>query len=242
MNPIIVIPARMASSRLPGKPLADINGKPMIIHVIERALESDIGPVIVACGDKEIADVVQGFGIHAVMTDPKISCGSDRIYSALLEFDPNKNYDIVINLQGDVPSLNPNQLKPVLEPLHYKEYDIGTLVTPIRSVEEANTENFVKVACSFQTNQNISRALYFSRLPIPWGNGPKWHHVGIYSYRREALDKFVNLPPSLLENYESLEQLRALEAGMSIGCKAIEYGFFGVDTPKDLEKARLTIR
>jgi 3-deoxy-manno-octulosonate cytidylyltransferase (CMP-KDO synthetase) len=242
VNPIVVIPARLASTRLPNKPLADINGKPMIVHMLERGLEADIGPVAVACGDPEIADAVRQAGGRAVLTDPGLPSGSDRVHAAMAELDPERRHDVVVNLQGDFPTLEAGQLRLVVTPLADAGIDIGTLVVPIHSEEEANTASFVKAAVAFQDGQSVAPALYFSRQPIPWGDGPRWHHVGIYAYRRAALDRFVSLPPSPLEQRESLEQLRALEAGMRIACARMDYGPFGVDTPADLERARLILK
>ncbi len=238
VNPIIIIPARMASTRLPGKPLADIHGKPMIVHVLERGREADLGPVAVACGDAVIADAVRAAGGRAILTDPDLPSGSDRVFVALAELDPDGRHDVVVNLQGDVPTIAAAQLRPVIAPLDDPACDIGTLVLPIASDEEANTASFVKAACAFAEAQAVAPALYFSRQPIPWGDGPRWHHIGIYAYRREALARYVALPPSPLEMREKLEQLRALEAGMRIGCARVDYGLFGVDTPEDLERAR----
>lgn len=238
MNPIVVIPARLASTRLPNKPLADIHGKPMIVHMLERGLEANIGPVAVACGDPEIADAVRKAGGRAILTDPNLPSGSDRVHAALAELDPDGFHDVVVNLQGDFPTLEAAQLRLVVTPLAEPSIDIGTLVVPIHSEEEANTASFVKAAVAFPDGATIAPALYFSRTAIPWGDGPRWHHVGIYAYRRAALDRYVALPPSPLEKRESLEQLRALEAGMRIACVRMDYGPFGVDTPADLERAR----
>lgn len=241
MNPLVVIPSRMASTRLPGKPLADIHGRPMIVHVLERALEADIGPVAVACGDPEIAEAVREAGGCAVLTPPNVASGSDRVYASLTELDPASNHDIIVNLQGDFPTVSPAAIRAVILPLADAAVDIGTLVVPIASAEEADTASFVKAACAFDEGQTVAPALYFSRQAIPWGEGPRWHHVGIYAYRREALARFVLLPPSPLERRESLEQLRALEAGMRISCARVDHGPFGVDTPADLEQARRVI-
>ena len=241
MNPIVLIPARMASTRLPGKPLADIHGKPMIVHVLDRAREADIGPVAVACGEQEIADAVRAAGGIAVLTDPDLPSGSDRVHAALMALDPDGKHDVVVNLQGDVPTLDPEQRRPVILPLADPRIDIGTLVVPIASEEEANTSSFVKAVCAFADGETVAPALYFSRAPVPWGEGPLWHHIGIYAYRRDALARYVTLPPSLLERREALEQLRALEAGMRIACARIESGLFGVDTPHDLERARVLL-
>lgn len=228
----------MASVRLPGKPLADIHGKPMIVHVLDRAREAGIGPVAVACGEPEIAEAVRAAGGTAVLTDPGLPSGSDRVRAALDELDPDRRHDVVVNLQGDVPTLDPESLRLVVLPLANPGFDIGTLVVPILSEEEANTSSFVKAVCAFGADDPVAPALYFSRAPIPWGEGPRWHHIGIYAYRRHALDRFVTLPPSQLEQREALEQLRALEDGMRIGCARMEHGLFGVDTPHDLARAR----
>ncbi|HVC59300.1 MAG TPA: 3-deoxy-manno-octulosonate cytidylyltransferase [Acetobacteraceae bacterium] len=238
MNPIIVIPARLASTRLPGKPLAEIHGRPMIVHMLERAREAGLGPVAVACGDAAIADAVRAAGGRAVLTDPGLPSGSDRVHAALAALDPDGRHDVVVNLQGDFPTITAAQLRLVVTPLTDPAIDIGTLVVPIASDTEANTASFVKAACAFADGQTVAPVLYFSRQPIPWGDGPRWHHVGIYAYRRAALARFVALSPSPLERRENLEQLRALEAGMRIGCARIEHGPFGVDTPEDLERAR----
>jgi 3-deoxy-manno-octulosonate cytidylyltransferase (CMP-KDO synthetase) len=238
VNPIVVIPARLASTRLPNKPLADIAGKPMIVHMLERGLEADIGPVAVACGDAAIADAVRAAGGTAVMTDPALPSGSDRVHAALATLDPDRKHDVVVNLQGDFPTLEAEQLRLTIAPLIDPSIDIGTLVVPIHDAAETLKESFVKAAVAFPNGATTAPALYFSRCPIPWGDGPRWHHVGIYAYRRQALETFVSLPPSPLERRESLEQLRALEAGMRIGCARMDHGPFGVDTPEDLERAR----
>src|SRR5580698_3461558 len=241
MNPIVVIPARMASTRLPGKPLAQINGRPMILHMLDRGREAGIGPVAVACGDPEIAAAVSEAGGRAVLTDPALPSGSDRVHAALAELDPEGVHDIVVNLQGDFPTLNPVGLRLVVTPLRDPNIDIGTLVVPIRDEVEATTVSFVKAACAFVGEATIAPALYFSRQAIPWGLGPRWHHIGIYAYRRAALDRYVSLPPSPLEQREQLEQLRALEDGMRIACVRMDHGPFGVDTSEDLERARVIL-
>jgi 3-deoxy-manno-octulosonate cytidylyltransferase (CMP-KDO synthetase) len=238
VNPIVIIPARMASTRLPGKPLADIHGRPMIVHMLERGHEADLGPVAVACGDAVIADAVRAAGGRAVLTDPDLPSGSDRVFAALAQLDPEARHDVVVNLQGDFPTITGAQLRLAVTPLADPACDIGTLVVPIASDAEANTASFVKAACAFAEGQSVAPVLYFSRTPIPWGDGPRWHHVGIYAYRRDAIARYVALPPSPLEQREHLEQLRALEAGMRIGCARMEHGPFGVDTAEDLERAR----
>jgi 3-deoxy-manno-octulosonate cytidylyltransferase (CMP-KDO synthetase) len=241
VNPIIVIPARMASTRLPGKPLALIAGRPMIVHVVERALEAAIGPVAVACAESGIADAVRAAGALAVLTDPALPSGSDRVNAALAALDPDGEYDVVVNLQGDLPLIPPACLRAVLVPLDDPRVDIATLVAPILSVEEAVAPSVVKAACAFEEGHATAPALYFSRLPVPWGEGPLWHHIGIYAYRRAALARFVALPASSLERREGLEQLRALEAGLRIACARVDTAPFGVDTPADLDRARAAL-
>ncbi len=238
MNPIIVIPARMAASRLPGKPMADIGGRPMIAHVLDRAREAGIGPAAVACGDAEIAEAVRREGGVAVLTDPDLPSGSDRVHAALATLDAEERHDIIVNLQGDLPTIEPAALRALLAPLADPAVDIATLVAPIGSAEEAALPSVVKAACAFAPGRATAPVLYFSRAAIPWGEGELWHHIGVYAYRRAALKNFVALPPSPLEQREKLEQLRALEAGMRIACARVEFGPFGVDTEADLERAR----
>lgn len=238
MRPILVIPARMAATRLPGKPLAEIHGRPMIAHVIDRAREAGIGPVAVAAAEAEIAAAARAAGARAVLVAEDLPSGTDRVHRALAELDPDRRHDVVVNVQADFPTIAPETLRAVLAPLADPAVDIGTLVCPIADEEEANTPSFVKAACAFEGTARVAPALYFSRLPIPWGEGPRWHHIGVYAFRRAALDRFVALPPSPLERREKLEQLRALEAGMRIAAARVEHGPFGVDTPADLERAR----
>ncbi len=238
LNPIVVIPSRLASTRLPGKPLALIAGRAMILHVLDRAREADIGPVAVACADAEIADAVRAEGGVAVMTDPSLPSGSDRVHAALATLDPQGRHDVVVNLQGDLPTMPPVQLRAVIAPLADPTIDIATLVAPIETAEEAAAPSVVKAACAFDRGRAVSPALYFSRAAIPAGDGPRWHHIGIYAYRRAALARFVSLPESPLERREKLEQLRALEAGMRIACARVDHAPFGVDTEADLIRAR----
>ena len=237
-QPIVVIPARLASTRLPAKPLADIHGEPMIVHVWRRAVEAAIGPVLVACGDAAIVDAVEAAGGEAVLTRPDHPSGSDRIFEAVQKVDPGGRYDAVINLQGDAPTVDPSAVRAALAPLDDAAVDIGTIVTLIRSAEERDNPNMVKAAVAFPAAGTVARALYFSRLPIPSGEGPHYHHVGIYAFRRDALARFVSLPPGRLEQRERLEQLRALEAGMRIDVALVDSWPFGVDTPADLARAR----
>jgi 3-deoxy-manno-octulosonate cytidylyltransferase (CMP-KDO synthetase) len=235
---MIIIPARLAATRLPGKPLADVAGLPMIVHVLRRAQQAGIGPVAVACGDQAIADAIAAAGGRAVMTDPALPSGSDRVWAALQALDPDAHHDVVVNLQGDLPTLPPEFLRAVLAPLADAAVDIATLVAPVASAAEAASASVVKAVCAFAPGARVAPALYFSRAAVPSGDGPLWHHVGIYAYRRAALGRFVSLPPSPLEQREKLEQLRALEAGMRIAVAQVAHAPFGVDTPDDLERAR----
>lgn len=233
MNPIIIIPARMASTRLPNKPMALIGGLPMIVRVMKKAQESYIGQVVVACDCEEIALAVKNHGGEAVLTDPDLPSGSDRIFQALSKIDPDKKHDIIINVQGDMPCLDPKIIKQVFAVLDNKEVHIATLAAVISDETEKTDPAVVKIAMTGQ-----GRALYFSRATIPHGEGVLYHHIGIYAYRRQALEKFVSLPPSSLEVREKLEQLRALEAGMRIDVAVVNTVPLGVDTQEGLEKAR----
>ncbi len=237
-----MIPARLASTRLPDKPLADIHGVPMIVHVWRRAMEAEAGPVVVACAEQAIAEAVTAAGGRAVLTDPAHASGSDRIFEALEAVDPEGRHDAVVNLQGDLPTLDPAMVRAVLRPLAEGPADIATLAVEIRAPEERRNPNVVKAAVSFPDGASIAKALYFSRCPVPWDGGnealPLYHHIGIYAYRRAALARFVALPPSPLELRERLEQLRALEAGLRIDVARVDTLPLGVDTPADLERAR----
>jgi 3-deoxy-manno-octulosonate cytidylyltransferase (CMP-KDO synthetase) len=241
MNPIIIIPARLAATRLPGKPLADIAGTPMIVHVLRRALQAGVGAVAVACGDAAIADAVRDAGGVAVMTDPDLPSGSDRVWAALQALDPHGTRDVVVNLQGDLPNLPAAFLRAVLAPLDDATFDLATLAAEIHTQVERDAPSVVKAVCAFPPGEDIARALYFSRAAVPAGAGPLWHHIGIYAWRRQALERFVSLPPSILEQQEKLEQLRALEAGMAIGVARVDHAPHGVDTPEDLARARLAL-
>lgn len=237
-RPIVVIPARLASTRLPNKPLADIAGKPMIVHVWQRALEADIGPVLVAAGDAEIVAAVRAAGGDALLTDPAHPSGSDRIYEAVQRRDPDGRFDAIINLQGDLPALDPAAIRAVFAPLGEALVEIATLATPIADPRELTDPNVVKAVVSVRPGASIGRALYFSRNPVPGGDGPHYHHIGIYAYRRAALARFVALPPGVLESRERLEQLRALEAGMRIDAALVDTMPLGVDTSADLDRIR----
>jgi 3-deoxy-manno-octulosonate cytidylyltransferase (CMP-KDO synthetase) len=237
-NPVVLVPARMASTRLPGKPLADIGGAPMIVHVWRRAVEAGVGPVVVACAEREIADAVTAAGGTAMLTRADHPSGSDRIFEALSMFDPEGRYDAVVNLQGDLPTLDPALIRASLLPLADSDVDLATLVAPIVDPAENTDPNVVKAALSLPAKRTVGRALYFSRAMVPWGEGPVWHHIGLYAYRRRALQRFVGLKPSPLEMRERLEQLRALEAGMRIDAVLVDDVPLGVDTPHDLDRAR----
>jgi len=233
MNPIILIPARMASTRLPGKPLEIIGDAPMIVQVMRRAQKAGIGRVAIACDGEAIKKAVEAAGGQAVLTDPELPSGSDRIYAALQALDPRAEHDIVINVQGDMPTLDPAIIAQVLSPFADPMVDIATLAATITDEQEKTDPAVVKIARAAS-----GRALYFSRSTIPAGEGPLLHHIGIYAYRRAALESFIALPPSPLEMREKLEQLRALEAGMHISVVMVEAVPLGVDTPETLAKAR----
>jgi 3-deoxy-manno-octulosonate cytidylyltransferase (CMP-KDO synthetase) len=234
---LILIPARMAATRLPGKPLADIAGQPMIAHVIRRAQEANLGQVIVATDDEVIFAAVERVGVQALMTRTDHVSGSDRIFEALELADPGKKVRIVVNLQGDLPTLEPGDLTAAVRLLEDPAVDIGTVAAEIRDPGERTNPNVVKVVGSPLSPTRL-RALYFTRATAPFGEGPLYHHIGLYAYRREALARFVSLPPSALEKREKLEQLRALEAGMRIDVAVVASVPLGVDTPEDLEEAR----
>lgn len=236
-SPVIIIPARMAASRLPGKPLADIGGKPMIRHVWERATAADIAPVWVATDHEEIMDVIRAAGGAAVMTREDHPSGSDRTFEAVSRIDPDGRFDVILNLQGDLPEMDPAIAVTLLDTVRDGGAELSTLVTPA-SAEEAALPQVVKAVVSWQEGQNLGQALYFSRAAVPHGDSPFYHHVGVYGWRREALARFVTLPPSPLETSERLEQLRALEAGMRIAVAAIESAPAGVDTEADLAATR----
>lgn len=231
----------MASTRLPGKPLADIAGLPMIVQVLKRATEAAIGPVVVACAEAEIQQAVEAHGGRAVLTDPNHPSGSDRIFEALQRIDPQGKHDIIVNLQGDLPVIDPQVVQAVLKPMADQGVDIATLVAEIVAEEEKTNPNVVKAVLGFRPGSDVARALYFSRATVPANDGPLYHHIGIYAYRRAALERFVALKPGVLENREKLEQLRALENGMRIDAARVDTVPFGVDTPADLERARMLL-
>ncbi len=239
-NPVVFIPARMSSTRLPGKPLADIHGEPMISRVWRRASEAAVGPVWVATDDQRVADAVRAVGGNAILTRPDHGSGSDRIFEALGVVDPDQTHDIVVNLQGDLPTIERSCVRACLAPLGDAAVDIATLATPITRAEEKDDPNVVK-AVGAEVSPGRLRALYFTRARAPWGEGDLLHHIGLYAFRREALRRFVAAPPSALERRERLEQLRALEAGMRIDIALVDAAPLGVDTAEDLERARLLL-
>ena len=234
---LVLIPARMASSRLPGKPLADIGGLPMIVHVMRRAQAARIGPVVVATDSEAIAACVEKAGGCAIMTRADHPSGSDRIFEALAAVDTEGSAQIIVNVQGDLPTLEPRDLKNTVRPLAEATVDIATLAAEITRPEERVDPNVVKVVGTPVSARRL-RALYFTRATAPSGLGPLYHHIGIYAYRRDSLARFVGLPPSPLEQRERLEQLRALEAGMRVDVSIVDSVPLGVDTPAELERAR----
>ena len=238
MNPIILIPARMASTRLPNKPLADIEGIPMIVHVRHRAREADVGRVVVACDGEEIAHAIRAAGGEAILTDPDLASGSDRIYQALQQIDPDKTHDVVINVQGDMPTLDPRVIRQALELMKNPKVQIGTLAARIRDASELCDPAVVKPIIEFTEGGNTGRALDFNRENA---TGEAYHHIGLYSYRREALERFVALPPSENERVRKLEQMRAMDNGMRIDVAIVDTVPLGVDTPETLAKARLAM-
>jgi 3-deoxy-manno-octulosonate cytidylyltransferase (CMP-KDO synthetase) len=235
-NPIILIPARLAATRLPGKPLLDIAGQPMIVHVWRRAMEAEIGPVVVATPDQEIIDAIEAAGGRAQRTGYNHESGSDRIAEALRELDPERRHDAVINVQGDLPVLDPQTIRAPYRLLADPSVDIATPVA-LAAEDERDNPNVVKAVFE-PIGERYGRALYFTRLPAPSGPGPLYHHIGLYAYRREALDAFVAAPQSVLEKREKLEQLRALALGMNVSVTVVDTVPLGVDTHADLERAR----
>lgn len=236
-NALVVIPSRLAATRLPNKPLADINGTPMIVHVWRRAVEANIGPVVVACGDRAILEAVEAAGGRAVMTDPGHPSGSDRVWEAVSLVDPQGRHDIIVNVQGDMPTLDGVFIGRALDPFVDPAVDVTTLVCEIADPSERERPSVVKAVVAWGP-AGIGRALYFSRATVPTGPGPLYHHLGLYAYRRAALERFVSLPPAPLELREKLEQLRALEAGLRIDVVEISTIPLNLDTPEDLERAR----
>jgi 3-deoxy-manno-octulosonate cytidylyltransferase (CMP-KDO synthetase) len=234
---LIAIPARMAATRLPNKPMADINGRPMIVHVWQRAMAANAGRVIVATDSVDIAQIIGKAGGEAVMTRPDHPSGSDRIFEAISKVDPDRHYDQIVNMQGDLPTIDPRLVDACLAPLSNDAVDIATLACEIVRADEKTNPAVVKAIGSPMSPTRM-RALYFTRVTAPYGDGPLYHHIGMYAYRRKALERFVTLPPAPLELREKLEQLRALENGMRIDIEIVATVPLGVDTPEDLERAR----
>jgi 3-deoxy-manno-octulosonate cytidylyltransferase (CMP-KDO synthetase) len=241
MNPIVVIPARLQSTRLPNKPLADIAGRTMIERVWRQAMKAALGPVLVAAAEQEIVDVIVRAGGNAIVTDPALPSGSDRVFAALESIDPEAAYDVVVNLQGDLPALDPAMIRAVADVLAATDTDIATLAAQIDDPADRDNPSVVKPVVAWEADGRRGRALYFTRTSAPSGEGPLFHHIGIYAFRRAALKRFVALPPSPLEQREKLEQLRALEAGMTIGIARVDAVPLSVDTPADLAKARAAL-
>nr|WP_207018045.1 3-deoxy-manno-octulosonate cytidylyltransferase [Roseococcus suduntuyensis] len=237
-RPLVLIPARMQATRLPGKPLAEIGGLPMIVQVLHRAQEADLGPVVVATDSAEVADVVRAAGGKAQMTAAHHPSGSDRIHEAVTQLDPEGHHDLIVNVQGDLPLIAPRAIRAVLEVMDPPEVALGTLVAPITREEERTASSVVKMVGTEHAPGRF-RCLYFTRATAPWGEGPLWHHIGLYAWRRDALARFVALPPSPLEQREKLEQLRALENGMRVDAAVVDDIPLGVDTPEDLARARV---
>jgi 3-deoxy-manno-octulosonate cytidylyltransferase (CMP-KDO synthetase) len=240
-NALIVIPARMASTRLPGKPLAGIHGVPMIVHVWRRAMETGLGRVVVAAAEPEIAAAVAAAGGEAVLTDPAHPSGSDRVHEAVQRLDPARQFDRILNVQGDLPTLDPRIVRLLWDQLDDPRLALTTLVTKIVREDERTNPNVVKAVISWKS-EGRGDALYFTRATAPHGPGDHWHHIGLSGWRRSALERFVSLPPSALELREKLEHLRALEDGMQVGVAAVDTVPLGVDTPDDLERARQILK
>jgi 3-deoxy-manno-octulosonate cytidylyltransferase (CMP-KDO synthetase) len=241
-NTIIVIPARMASSRLPGKPMADINGAPMIVHVWRRAVAANLGHVLVAAAESDIANAVRAAGGDAIVTEPQLASGSDRVAAALALRDPKGTFIHVVNLQGDLPTIDPLSMRRCLAGLTNEGVDISTIAAPIRSDDERDSRHVVKAVAPLSEEREVAFARDFVRT-LPAGSPPPWwHHIGVYAYHRGALERFVALPPSERERERSLEQMRALDNGMKIAVVRVDAVPLGVDTPSDLERARQMLR
>ncbi|MEM5471019.1 3-deoxy-manno-octulosonate cytidylyltransferase [Hoeflea sp. AS60] len=234
---LVIIPARMASARLPNKPLADIGGEPMVVRVARQAALADVGRVAVATDSREIADAVEAAGFEAVMTSADHQSGSDRVFEAATIMDPDAKAQIILNVQGDIPAIEPETIRLSALPLAGSPADLATLAVVIADEAEKTNPSIVKVIGT-PIGEGLLRALYFTRATAPYGDGPLYHHIGLYAWRRSALQRFVSLKPSTLEKRESLEQLRALEDGMRIDVAIVDSVPLGVDTPADLARAR----
>ena len=237
-NPVILIPARMGSTRFPDKVLAEIAGAPMIVQVWRRAQEAALGRIVVAAAEPAIVAAVEAVGGEAVLTEPEHPSGSDRIDEALMKIDPDGDHDAIVNVQGDLPTIEPDAIHAAIAPLQDPAVDIATIGAEITIDEEWTNPNVVKAVAAIAPGERIGRALYFTRATAPSGEGPLYHHIGLYAYRRAALEEFVALPQGVLEQREKLEQLRALEAGMRIDLALVDTVPLGVDTPADLARAR----
>jgi 3-deoxy-manno-octulosonate cytidylyltransferase (CMP-KDO synthetase) len=241
-NTIVVIPARMASTRLPGKPLADILGAPLIIHVWKRAVEANVGPVLVACAEMEIARVIKAHGGDAIVTEPSLASGSDRVFAALSLRDPERRFSYVVNLQGDLPTVTPLDVQRCLGGLVNEKVDISTIAAPITDPADVANPNIVKAIAPLSDDREVAFARDFQRLPAPDLGPLFWHHIGIYAFRRAALERFIKLPVSEREAERRLEQMRALDNGMSIAVVRVDSVPLGVDTPAELEAARQMLK
>jgi len=237
-RPLIVIPSRIGATRLPRKPLAEIGGEPMVVHVWRAAIESGVGDVVVATDSLDIAVVIEKAGGRPVMTSSDHPSGSDRVFEAANLVDPSGKIDIIVNVQGDQPVLDPSLIRDCVAPLDDPAVDISTVAAVLTDPSTVIEPSVVKMIGTPAGAAGVQRALYFTRAPAPFGPGPLYHHIGLYAYRRDALAQFVKMPPSPLEMREKLEQLRALEAGMRIDVKEVKSIPMSVDTPDDLEKVR----
>jgi 3-deoxy-manno-octulosonate cytidylyltransferase (CMP-KDO synthetase) len=241
-NAIVVIPARMASRRLPGKPLADINGLPMIVHVWKRAVEANVGQVLVAAAELAIVDAVKAHGGDAIMTNPTLASGTDRVAAALDIRDPQGNFGFVVNVQGDLPTIEPIAVQRCLAGLVNEQVDISTIAVRITDEADIANPNIVKAIAPLSDEREVAFARDFQRLPGPELGPVFWHHVGVYAYRRQAIERFVKLPVSVNETERQLEQMRALDNGMKIAVVRVDSLPLGVDTQAELEAARLMLK
>ncbi|PKU26194.1 3-deoxy-manno-octulosonate cytidylyltransferase [Telmatospirillum siberiense] len=238
LNPVVVIPARLQAANLPGKPLLDIHGDPLIVHVWRRAVAAAIGPVVVACAEREIQDAVIRAGGNAILTRPDHRSSSDRVFEAVEKFDPEGHFDTVVNLHGDLPAITPAAIRAALLPLDDPAVDVSTVITEITDDGFRHSPGIVKAVVGLAEGQRSGRAIYFSRAAVPAGEGPLFHHIGLYAFRRATLERFVALETGVLEQREGLEQLRAIENGMRLEAVLVANLAPGVDTPADLERLR----
>jgi 3-deoxy-manno-octulosonate cytidylyltransferase (CMP-KDO synthetase) len=241
-NTIVVIPARMSSSRLPGKPLADINGLPMIVHVWKRAIEANVGQVLVAAAEVKIVEIIRNHGGDAIVTDPALPSGSDRIAAALKMRDIHEKFEYVVNLQGDLPTIDPLAVRRCLAGLTNEQVDIATIAALIENDEDIKNPNIVKAIASLGKDREVAYARDFVREVGPEHEAPYWHHIGVYAYRRQSLSRFVSLSVSTRETLRKLEQMRALDNDMRIAVVRVDSVPLGVDTSADLEAVRAILR